>query len=1455
MLRFRPIKTQYSMKLERNKKQEEWCVKETVCKFLGSPKNTLAVLSRTVFCEWRAHCFPPLIKPAKQNTHSIVLVVSLAVPIRKSIGSNLKRRCLLYLICFNKETVESNKMNYNRTGTKLNEEIPTETWLNKNGEGRKSNSSNNFSMKLQSVGGSGSGGGIENEQPSASSSSSSSNNNQFQKPLAAGGGKNKIVVKVDKKSTMIHHESTTSRDIRHKFPSFVNAEPALLLQRNDVTEDDDDHQHHPKAKAKPAAAGGGGGENNVFLQKHPSIVSLRNRGKASWPPPSSGTKLSSSSPTSSSPARPPVRTFSPHWLKAAHQKIAPTLLVGGNSSNETNLQDLSGSNGQHHHHQQQQQQRRRRRGSTGSEVSDPLFMMTNRRNKMIQMMNVGGSSQRSFDDFSMADYTSIGESCLDYADDFTETSSVATSSVDLNRPIRGGVIAIGVMASPASSFVTESPSDTTPKVDNTTSPSISPQRNKKQLKNEEIISEVVAKDLAEEEHNMKMKLSGNCRPNARERRRSSPNLSTSAAAARRSLLSNNNNDAAVKRRARSSLTGKVEPRPSFLASLQKEATSSTIAEEPENYTGATASMPPRGMLPRGTSIRNIDSTESRTRGCGTPRLDGCRKASVDSNLNIVDRNIADRQAKARAAMGASGSSTRRLSAVRRSSSGTAPSPSLGLHRKKPAIDDATVEDEDFEDCKPPSRLSSMVSTGSGLELDEKTRNDIIMASSSHRASGRRRSSSSSITSAEADIAAKRRASSSKHSGVSRRQPSLDSVDSASIPRVASLARRTTSSGDAIRPSDDKSSLRITPPVAASSSARARANRPSDEKAAFRRESDIGVAVSRRPGAHAASDQDVPNNSKTNTEGASLASGDCRQLLESEKSELPFSPIMTSDIAEEDDNNSEANDLEAQAGVPVLLPGAFAVSSRDQDDDAGYDSGFEEDTVANVPELATAISSEQGDSPVVLRPNVPDAPLQAELYEDNIVDGLVLSVDEDGNPKGSQRIPACLKLFLVLLLVIIGVTIFLVVSMSAKGEPEDTDDQDGSLVPELEGWSHLGENLMGPISDNARFGFSVSMSEDGNRLAVGLPGADGIDGDSEELRGSGSVHIYDFNGTEWVKVYAIEGPGMHAGAGKSIALSDDGTRFAFSAPDWEEEGFIVVYEEFGAAGNWSVVGEVPLGNPDLEERFGGSLDLSADGRILAVTDKDAMESSGKVRVYMESNRTWELMGTEIEGDSVDGFLGWSVSLSNDGRRLAVAALGYNEFAGEVSVFDFDGESWQQLGSNLEGESDRELFGSAVSLSSDGTTLAVGAPGFAKDDGNEVEVSAGRVRIFRLGDVEGKQSWIELGGPLEGVSSFDAFGTSVALSADGNIVAIGGPDNDTFGENSGHIRVFNFEDSEWAQVGSDLGTPATEGGQFGFSLAISGDARRLAGASPSANFDGFVSAVGEVWAFVVDDESSA
>ena len=255
--------------------------------------------------------------------------------------------------------------------------------------------------------------------------------------------------------------------------------------------------------------------------------------------------------------------------------------------------------------------------------------------------------------------------------------------------------------------------------------------------------------------------------------------------------------------------------------------------------------------------------------------------------------------------------------------------------------------------------------------------------------------------------------------------------------------------------------------------------------------------------------------------------------------------------------------------------------------------------------------------------------------------------------------------------------------------------------------------------------------------------------------------------------------------------------------------------------WTQLG-LDITGETADDYSGRSVSLSSDGKTLAIgaTDNDGNgNSSGQVRIYNYNDSSWTQLGSDIDGEAANDQSGYSVSLSSDGNTVAIGALyndGNGNDSGHVRVFNYNGTDWMQLGSDLDGEAAYDYSGYSVSLSSDGTTLAISA---RANNGNGSD--SGHVRIYKFSGF----TWTRLGSDIEGEATNDYLGSSVSLSSDGKIVAIGAILNDGNGSDSGHVRIYNYNETAWSQLGSDIDGEAVDD-ESGYSISLSSDGNTVA-----------------------------
>ena len=139
-----------------------------------------------------------------------------------------------------------------------------------------------------------------------------------------------------------------------------------------------------------------------------------------------------------------------------------------------------------------------------------------------------------------------------------------------------------------------------------------------------------------------------------------------------------------------------------------------------------------------------------------------------------------------------------------------------------------------------------------------------------------------------------------------------------------------------------------------------------------------------------------------------------------------------------------------------------------------------------------------------------------------------------------------------------------------------------------------------------------------------------------------------------------------------------------------------------------------------------------------------------------------------------------------------------------------------------------FGFAVATSADGTTLAIGAPyedcsctGVDPSSIDEAAPNAGAVYVF----VKNSSGWRQHAYiKASTVAQYDLFGMTVALSSDGNTLAIGAPTAN--GLSIEAVHVFGRSGSSWRQAAVLTASNGGLGDRFGSALALSADGRTLA-----------------------------
>jgi hypothetical protein len=399
-------------------------------------------------------------------------------------------------------------------------------------------------------------------------------------------------------------------------------------------------------------------------------------------------------------------------------------------------------------------------------------------------------------------------------------------------------------------------------------------------------------------------------------------------------------------------------------------------------------------------------------------------------------------------------------------------------------------------------------------------------------------------------------------------------------------------------------------------------------------------------------------------------------------------------------------------------------------------------------------------------------------------------------------------------------------------PSETPTDNPSQIPIS--WQPMGGDINGEAAGD-QSGRSVSLSSDGNIVAIGATGNDG------NGNRSGHTRVYRWYSTilTWHQMGGdLDGEAAEDQSGRSVSLSSNGNTLAIGAPyNGDRSGHVRVYTWDSLNLTWLQMGD-DINGEAAYDYSGWSVSLSSNGNTLAIgaTRNDGNgDRSGHVRVYKwdSSNSTWLPMGGDINGEAAGDM---SVSLSSNGNTLAIGAKGNDgngSSSGHVRVYKWysSNSTWLPMGGDLDGEAASDFSGYSVSLSSNGNTLAIGA---YDNDGNGDR--SGHVRVYKWDS--SNSTWLPMGGDINGEAAGDMSGLSVSLSSNGNTLAIGAKGNDGNGSSSGHVRVYKWDSSNltWLQMGDDIDGEAA-GDMSGLSVSLSSNGNTVAIGAPYNDGNGY------------------
>jgi hypothetical protein len=363
-----------------------------------------------------------------------------------------------------------------------------------------------------------------------------------------------------------------------------------------------------------------------------------------------------------------------------------------------------------------------------------------------------------------------------------------------------------------------------------------------------------------------------------------------------------------------------------------------------------------------------------------------------------------------------------------------------------------------------------------------------------------------------------------------------------------------------------------------------------------------------------------------------------------------------------------------------------------------------------------------------------------------------------------------------------------------------------------------------------FGYSVSISTDGNYVAVGA---------RQEFANSssngGAAYIFTRSGSTWTQQARLVGSTVSTDYrfGSSVSINSDGTYLLVGAYSKNYNvGTAYVFTRSGST--WTQQAEIPSPTTSAD-LFGLRSAINSTGDLVAICAQgnpgatSSYTQSGAVHVYSRSGSTWTLQQTLRASDENTYWrFGRSVRFNSDGTYIIVGAPMSSTGVGNGAAYVFtrSGSTWTQQAKITASDAQvDDYFGTSVSINSDATYAISGAE-YEDGGAGDPLSNAGAAYIFtRSGSTWTQQQKIQ----SSDIAGGDLFGGGVSMNDNGNYVVVTaiGEDGGTGDpiNNGGAAYVFERSGSTWTQIRKITTSEAQQNDLLGNNSAssISGDGK--------------------------------
>jgi hypothetical protein len=334
------------------------------------------------------------------------------------------------------------------------------------------------------------------------------------------------------------------------------------------------------------------------------------------------------------------------------------------------------------------------------------------------------------------------------------------------------------------------------------------------------------------------------------------------------------------------------------------------------------------------------------------------------------------------------------------------------------------------------------------------------------------------------------------------------------------------------------------------------------------------------------------------------------------------------------------------------------------------------------------------------------------------------------------------------------------------------------------------------------GMGISINNNGTLIAIG--------GDTDSLS-KGSFWIWKLIGTIWTQILYIQGITGNVNLGTHLSFDSTGTVLAVSDHKYNSgRGRVYIYNTVDDWATYSsqILTEIGLA---ANSYYGFSISLSKDGKTLAVGAYGFSTNIGRVYIYETVNTPFDTKYTIIPSVYINTpQFGYSLMLNNNGKKLVVGGNRDDSYNGAIWKIDYP-YVIQERTTYTTLDSSTIYFGSSVSISNSGVIVS-GRPYAVNLRGDIITKDINQSPSLLI---------------VESLISSTEQGRSVSISDDEKIVAVGGPTN---GGYQGSIWIYTNNFS--TQLNIPFVQVISSYPQFGYSISLSGNGTYLAALGPKS-----------------------